>query len=225
MFPLLNDPVRAVRIEAARVLARIPQGDLDNDLRTLLNNGIEEYIASQQSSAERPEAQVNLGNLYAARGQTDEANSAYRIAMELDPAFIPAYVNLANLYRMNHEDTAGERVLRKAISIAPDNAAVHHALGLLLVRTGQTDEALQELERATRLDTANARYIYVYAIALGSSDKVKQAILVLQGAHNQHPQNTDILSALVAYHRDLGHRKAAVEYAEKLNRLLQNQSR
>ncbi|MCK5480067.1 MAG: hypothetical protein KAJ06_02940, partial [Gammaproteobacteria bacterium] len=68
VFRMLNDPVRAVRIEAARVLASIPAGELPAEQRTLLEKGLQEYVEAQQAMAERPEAQTNLGGLYAAQG-------------------------------------------------------------------------------------------------------------------------------------------------------------
>ena len=43
--------------------------------------------------------------------------------------------------------------------------------------------------------------------------------MVLEGAHNAHAANTDILSALVAFHRDAGNQKQAQLYAQKLQAL------
>jgi predicted Zn-dependent protease len=57
--------------------------------------------------------------------------------------------------------------------------------------------------------------LYLYAVALNSTGQPEQAILVLQGAHNQHPNNRDILGALAAFHRDRGNQAAARSYAEK----------
>jgi Flp pilus assembly protein TadD len=98
----------------------------------------------------------------------------------------------------------------------PGNADVHHALGLSLVRQKSTDEGVEDLRLATIGAPDNARYIYVYAVALNSTGQPKKAVLVLQGAHNRFPNNTDILNALVAFHRDMGNQKAAGFYAEKL---------
>ena len=88
-LPALNDPVRSVRIEAARILAAVPAGDLTAGQQSQLEQGIEEYLQAQQAMAERPEAQVNMGNLYAARGMGAKAVSAYQTATELDPAYAP----------------------------------------------------------------------------------------------------------------------------------------
>ena len=72
------------------------------------------------------------------------------------------------------------------------------------MRQKQTEKALDELQLAATPGPENAHYIYVYAVALNSAGKRQQATMILQGAHNQHPNNRDILGALVAFHRDLG---------------------
>lgn len=100
--------------------------------------------------------------------------------------------------------------------MSPGNAGVHHALGLSLVRQQRTDEGIEELRLASTSEPDNARYIYVYAVALNSTGKPEQAVMVLQGAHNQHPNSCDILSALVAFHRDMGNEAAARSYTDKL---------
>jgi len=219
LFPLLDDPVRTVRIEAARVLAPLPAGELEGVQKTVYKRAVEEYIQSQQSNAERPEAQVNLGNYHAAQGDYDKALEAYRNAIELEQSFLPAYVNLADLYRVRKDDKAAEAVLYQALAIAPDDASLHHVLGLVMIRKQQTDKAVEELRRAAELEPANERYVYVYAVALNSTGHKQAAIDAMQDAHKRFPNNTDILSALVAFHRDAGNAFAAETYYKKLQKL------
>jgi tetratricopeptide (TPR) repeat protein len=218
-FPTLNDPVRAVRIEAARRLAPVRADDLPAVQRTQLERGVTEYIDSQMAMAERPGAQVNLGNLYAARGEVSEAVALYWITTELNPAFVPAYVNYADLLRSTGEEAKAEQLLRVALKRIPTTGDIHHALGLSLVRQKRNHEALEALEQAAKLSPDNPRYVYVYAVALNSNGDADKAILVLQGAHNRFPFNTDILSALVAFHRDAGNPEAARTYTNKLRSL------
>ncbi|MCK5382441.1 MAG: tetratricopeptide repeat protein, partial [Gammaproteobacteria bacterium] len=218
-FPFLQDDVRAVRIEAARVLAAIPAGDLDDRQQALLQQGIQEYIDSQLANAERAEAQTNLGNLYAQRGTPQQAEQAYRTALQLNPAYIPAWVNLADFYRARQDEAAADKTLRDAIARLPDVADLHYALGLSLIRQQQAGAAVTELHQAATLNPDSARYIYVYAVALNSIGKPAEALLVLQGAHNRFPNNTDILGALVAFNRDQGKTEAANRYAKKLQTL------
>ncbi len=215
-LPLLEDPIRAVRIEAALALSDLRPEQLPAERGVLLEKATAEYVAAQQASAERPEAQVNLGILSAARGETAEARAAYETAIELGPWFIPAYVNLADLYRAERDELAAERVLRRALEAAPENATVHHALGLSLARQKHTAEAVNELRLAYLGAPGNARYSYVYGVALHSAGQPEQAVRVLHGAHERFPSNTDILNALVAFHQALGDQATARAYAERL---------
>ena len=57
---LLNDHVRAVRIETAQVLAGLPA----EGFSAALDRATGEYIAAQELDADRPEAHMNLGLLF-----------------------------------------------------------------------------------------------------------------------------------------------------------------
>ena len=140
--------------------------------------------------------------------------------MELNPAYIPAYVNLADLYRSKVMENKAVEVLRLALKIAPDNAVLHHALGLTLVRQQLIDMGIEELRIASRLNPDDVRYVYVYAVALNSTGKPKQAVVVLEDAHNMFPDNVEILSALVAFYRDMGDQAKAQVYIKKLALLI-----
>ncbi len=203
------------------MLAPVPVGQLQGDQLSIYNRAASEYVESQTANAERPEAQLNLGNYYAAKGEIEKASAAYTKAIELEDIFVPAYVNLADLFRAQQKDDEAEKILNKAIAVAPDNADVHFALALLLVRKQQSDKAVNSFQRAAELDISNARYAYVYAVALNSAGKTDQAIELMQDAHNRFPGNADILSALIAFHRDAGNNFAAQAYMKKLQKLNQ----
>jgi Flp pilus assembly protein TadD len=93
----------------------------------------------------------------AARSQTAEAESAYRDAIRIDPECAPAYVNLADLHRQLGRDGKGEKVWRQGIEKVPEDASLHHALGLLQVRRGMLDAATKNLGRASRLVPDDSR--------------------------------------------------------------------
>jgi len=218
-FPLLQDSVRMVRMEAARILAPVPVGDLPVEQRRLLAAAGEEYIAAQLANAERPEAQTSLGNFYAAQGERRSAIDAYQRSLQLAPYYLPAYINLADFYRRLGREADAQELLQKAVMLNPDNATAHHALGLSLVRLRRYRTAIDELELAASLAPDDAGFVYVYAIALNSMGQSKQAIVVLQKSLQRHPRNRDILSALVSFTRDSGDLKAAARYAEQLQAL------
>ena len=214
--PLLSDPVRAVRISAARLLAAVPAQSLTPEQRAAFESAAAEFIDAQMASAERPESHVTLGAFYADRSQPDAAEAAYRTALRLDPAFVPALVNLADLYRALQRDADGEPLLRQAVAVDAGNAVARHALGLLLLRKQLLSEAIPELRLAAQSAPENARYAYVYAIALHTAGQSPEALRVLRAAHETRPADVDVLIALATISRDTGDLPAAKDYAAQL---------
>jgi len=218
--PLLTDPIRAVRTEAARILADVPDEKLLPEQRPARESARNEYLASLQMDADWPAALANLGNFRLREGHTDEAITAYRRALTLDPHFAGAYVNLADALRAQGNDVDGEKTLRLGLAALPDSAALHHALGLLLVRDGDKATGSEELAKAANLEPASARYAYVNAVALQSAGKTAEALAALVDADRRHPYDLDILGALVSIHLDAGHPEAVLPYARKIAEVL-----
>ncbi len=212
----LRDPVRLVRLAAARALAGSPVGALTPERQADLERAIEELVASELVNAERPESHVNLANLYAQAGRPDDAEAALRTALRLDPRFVPALVNLADLARAQGRDDEGLVHLEEALRIAPENAEVLHALGLLRVRQGRGGEGVELLGRASALRLESTRFAYVYAVGLDSTGDRAGAIRVLEGAHGRTPADREVLLALVSYEQEGGDSDAALGYARKL---------
>jgi Flp pilus assembly protein TadD len=217
--PLLTDPIRSVRIEAARLLAGTQPALLQEGQKTALDRAIAELIASEMASAERPEDHVNLALLYVQMGRTSDAENELQTALRLEPSYVPAMVNLADLYRAQNRDDEGQHWLEKAITAAPNAAEPIHALGLLKVRQKQYQEALGLLAKAATLQPTNVRYSYVYAVALNSTGQSDQAIAVLQQAHQRRPADRQVLEALIAFERDKGNLPSAIAYAQQLVQL------
>jgi len=216
---LLGDPVRAVRIEAAEVMAGLSGDNLPAGVSAALRRATEEYVNAQELNADRPEAHMNLGLLYARENHFDQAEAELKTALSLDPNFAPGAVNLADLYRGVNRDEEGERVLRDAIKRSPADASLQHALGLLMVREKRGAEGLELLGAAARGDPGNARYVYVYAIALNDAGKTKGAIEALESSIKSHPYDRDSLAALVNFLQQTGNSSRALTYARRLDEL------
>jgi predicted CXXCH cytochrome family protein len=211
--PLLEDPIRGVRIEAARILADVPDSQIPSSRLGAFKSALTEYQDYLKLNADWPAENVNLGNLYMRQGNVEAAMKVYERSLALDPLFVGAYVNLADAYRQQGRDDEGEKQLRRGLSLLPDASDLHHALGLLLVRKTDQNEALKELSVAAKRAPENARYAYVYGIALNSAGKPREALAVLKAANARQPYDLDILSALISMQREAGDNKAALLYA------------
>ena len=216
---LLGDPVREVRMQAAAALAGETEARLSPADRATFAVALEEYVAAQRFNADRPEGRTNLGTLYARQGRFDAAVAQYRGALALDPTYIQAAVNLADLYRARGLEADAERTLRDALKRDPRAAPVHHALGLSLVRQKRSAEALKELAQASRLAPDTPRFAYVHAVALNDAGQKQQAIRALEAALVRHPNEREVLLALVLFLRDTGEDKRAAGYARRLAEL------
>jgi predicted CXXCH cytochrome family protein len=217
--PLLADSVEGVRIRAASLLAGAPVAQLNASDRQRFGRAAGEFIAAQRLNADRPEARSMLGTFFAQRGATAEAETEYKAALRLSPQYMPAAINLADLYRRQQREYDAEVILHAAIAVAPGDAGAHHSLGLTLVRLKRLNEALGELRRASELAPQQGRYTYVYAVALHSSGRSSQALALLKENLARHPGDRDTLLALVSFSRGAGDANAALEYAEQLTRI------
>ncbi len=196
VLPLLLDPIRSVRLEAAAALAALPPGSLGSIEAASLDAALAEYVASERFNADRPESLVNLGSVLGARGDLDGAQRAFEAAQRRDPGFLPAYVNLADVYRAAGEEQKAEQVLRAALLHAGASGSAHHALALSLIRQKRLAEALPLLEEAAAREPGNARFAYVYAVALREAGRREDAIAVLRKALREHPADEELAAAL-----------------------------
>jgi tetratricopeptide (TPR) repeat protein len=217
--PLLTDPVRAVRIEAARALAGAPERILSREQRASFDAALAEYVAVQMYNSDRPEGHMNLGNLAAARGDFDAAVAQYRQAIELDPLFVAAYVNLADLYRATGKEVDAQIALRQGLEADPRSAILHHTLGLALTRQKARPQSLEEFKTAVQLAPNDARFAYVYAVALNDAGKRDDALAVLKTAVKVNPYDQNLLTSLVYFTQQAGDVAAARDYLARLREI------
>lgn len=196
LHPALNDPLRVVRALAAGALAEIPPDRLPASEQADLLRATDEYLATQLFNADTPAAQVNLGNFHAARGDTAVAEQAYREALRLDTNWLPAYANLADLYRQTGRDDEGATVLQQGLARQPQAATLHHALGLLEVRRNNLPAALAALKRAVDLAPQEPRFSYVYAVALHSAGRAREARQVVEAGLKRAPEDPLLIALL-----------------------------
>jgi Flp pilus assembly protein TadD len=185
--------MRAVRVEAASLLADQPAEALAPEDRARLQTAWTEYEASQRLNADRPEGRANLAGFLLRRGNAKEAEEQYLAGLKLEPLAAPLSVNLAELYRAQGKESRAEQVLRGALALSPETASLRHALGLSLIRQKRYDEGIRELGRAVELEPDEPRYSYVYVVALQSQQRGEESKKVLGEALLRHPFDRGLL--------------------------------
>jgi predicted CXXCH cytochrome family protein len=148
---LLADPLRAVRIAAARGLADIDDGRLTPAQRADLHSGLAAFVAAQQAMADMPSAQLNLAALAVARRDPAGAERHYRRALGQDARLQAARLGLATLLAGSAREDDAERLLRDGLPLATQPGELHFALGLLAGQRKEWQKAAHELRAAAAL--------------------------------------------------------------------------
>ena len=222
LFPALLDPLRAIRLEAVNALADIPAQLWSSKRLRVRSHVLDESFSNYALQIDRPESIYNLGLLHHRLGNLKEAEKVYGKALAAAPHFIATYVNLVDLYRTQDRDEEGEQILRQGLEKNPENTALQHSLGLVLVRRQRRQEALAWFRRAAEASPEQSRYSYVYGIALQSMGMTERSFEVLEKAHHRHPENREILMVTVTTARQIGRLEMALGYAKKLLKLSPN---
>jgi predicted CXXCH cytochrome family protein len=221
--PLLEDPMRVVRMEAARILSAVPTEELKEEQRQAFDEALAEYKTGQRNLLDGPDGNLNLGNLYDNLGESDKAIERFKTAAEMDPELIPPRMNLAHLHnRLGRNDKAEQR-LREVLKHHPDYGEAHYSLGLLLAEDSQRiGEAVEHLGRAAELMPERPRVLYNYSLALQKIGRGRAAERALLRAHDLAPESADILNALAIYYYQRRQWDEAYTYAEKLAEVAPN---
>ncbi len=197
---LLDDPVKGVRIEAARSLTRIPADQLDKRLQKPFDLALKEFEEVALCSSDFAASRLNLGALATFQGKPDQAEQHFKKAVAIDRDFHTARTNLAVLYSRQGNNDLAEEQLRKALAVNPDLAEVHYSLGLLLSEQKQYQEAVQHLQKAAAGMENNARAYYNLGQMLAFLRRDKEAESALQQTIIIEPGNMNYLDAIARFY-------------------------
>ncbi len=200
MTPLLYDPVKAVRIQAALSLAAVPSGRLSVDQEKVFQSALLEYQRAMEYSADFPSGRYNLGIMYANLGKGDLAVENYRAAIRIDDQFYPAKNNLAILYNRMGKNDEAESLLREVVETHPEFYEMAYSLGLLLVEMNRPDEAVDYLARAAKGMPHYSRIYYNLGLLQQRLRRLPEAEVSLLKAMKIEPDNIDYLNALADHY-------------------------
>jgi tetratricopeptide (TPR) repeat protein len=214
--PLLFDPVRAVRMRAAVRLAGLPGELFKPYQKEALDAVVADYVKAMTYSLDFAFAGHNLGNLYTALGNAQNAERYYKTAIEIDDLFYPAKANLAVLYNAQGRNDEAERLLREILAAYPEEHDAAYSLGLLLAEMNRIDDALEYLERAARGMPNHPRAFYNLGLALQQQGRIAEAETALRRAHDIEPSSFDFLFALADHYVRRGEYRKALPLAERM---------
>ncbi len=214
--PLLYDPVKAVRMEAAQRLAGQPSSLLTPDEQQVFEIALNEFETSMEYSADFAFGRFNLGNVYTALNRPEDAIRNYQAAIRIDELSYPPKVNLAMLYYQRKENDKAEVLLREVTEAHPEVYDAAYSLGLLLGEMEQYDEAAVYLERAAKGLPERDRIHYNLGLILDYLKQDAKAEAALQRAVELAPDNLDYLYVLANYYMKRGQLEKAEGVARQM---------
>ncbi len=220
LIPLLNDPVKAVRMDAAIVLAGIPEENIPELNKPALKKALEEYREAMEYSSDFAASRHNLGNFYSSLGENDRAVTNYIEAIRIDDGFFPAKVNLAMMYNRMGENEKAKTVLKNVVEKNPEQSQINYSLGLLLAEMQEYDEAIIYLQKAAELMPDNSRAHYNLGQLLDFTGATELAGYHLKRSIDLEPENLEFLMALAEYylkHEEFEKAKNVVLRIKELN--------
>jgi tetratricopeptide (TPR) repeat protein len=163
-----------------------------------------------------------LGNLLSDEHfkRYDEAEAAYRKAIELNPSYATAYYNLGILLKTRERYDEAEAAYRKAIELNPSYATAYSNLGLLFhEKFKRYDEAEAAYRKAIELNPSYATAYNNLVIMLRLLNRIKDAMPLLEKMIEINPDDFNPYLVLASISKQLG-KHISPEYLDKARKFL-----
>ncbi len=157
----------------------------EKELRKALNKELTAYS--------RQELFTVLGNTYNELEQYDSSIFYHQKALEIDPDYVEAWVNLGIVYRLTSQFDLAEACYTKAQEIDPSDPELLVSLGALYVFKDNVDMAIKTLEEAIKLDPQLATAYSNYSLALAMNGEFERAEKELKRAVSLGYKNGPII--------------------------------
>lgn len=211
--PLLDDPVRSVRVAAAWALV---------DTLDLSSKAGRELVHMLDLNADQPTGRMQLSQFAHLRGDTPTAIKQIRKAIEWDPNSPPFHHDLAILLSTTGDVQGAITALEEAIRLDPNEAEYHYKLALALNEAGNTAKSTAALRKTVELAPSHARAWYNLGLALNGMNHPQEAVGALLKGEAADPSDPAIPYARATILARHGQRQAALEAATRALQLRQD---
>jgi tetratricopeptide (TPR) repeat protein len=165
-----------------------------------LGDSYERIRAARAANPGDAKLQILFGDMSLAARRSEDAESAFRKAIEIDPNGLAGYTKLAGLFVLNGRVPEAIDTYQRAIAQSPQSArsgSLHLMLASLLEAGGRLEEAMSHYEEAIELDSslAVAKNNLAYLMAERGQD-LERALQLAQEAKAELPDNPNAADTL-----------------------------
>jgi Flp pilus assembly protein TadD len=156
-----------------------------------------------------PRTMINMAATAVRTGQTDQAVTLLKRAVESEPANKDARLGLITLLaQQGHEHDALSKA-RDLLAQIPNDSDAHWAVSWVLDRMSQHDQAIDHVQRAVEITPQHPKALLLLAILLDRSGQVDQAIDVYRRTLMRDPDDRFTHKALARLYVKVGQQDAA----------------
>jgi tetratricopeptide (TPR) repeat protein len=128
-------------------------------------------------------------------GRGDESRKYLERAVEVDPTYSPAIMQLLDLYQRTNEFDRAAQVLDPLIKEDPSNLDLQKQQALFFLRAGQTEKARAAFKTLIQADPKDTRLQYHLAEALSDLEQYDEADKIYRKLLEQSPDDAELLAS------------------------------
>lgn len=224
------EEARGALREVVNLIDPVPLDFIRYRPQTLMLNGLahfglnerekaKEYLEAFQRAQGNTPASKLLAQIYLDEARTDRAIEVLEAYLKAQPADGQAMILLGSALMAKGHHARAVSYMKQALQTrdAPEFRTV---LGLSLMRSGQSNSAIPELEAALKMDPGQPQAATALIGLYLRTGQVKRASALVEGLVKKYPKNADYFNLLGIVRRqsgDLAGARASFEQATKLD--------
>lgn len=185
---ILEQDPGAQRAGILLVLTHIRNRDYDR--------AIEAATALKEQMPENPLPYNFLGTIYMGQGELETARDAFAQAIEVQPKFFPAKLNLAEIERSLGNAAEAEAVLREIVEESPGHLQASLRLSRLAFSNGDSEAGVEWLQKASETNPKAPQPLLRLVNYHLQRQEGEQALVLARQLIEAAPKNVDALDAL-----------------------------
>jgi tetratricopeptide (TPR) repeat protein len=123
-----------------------------------MNNGgqaAQNYRLSQDLMPQSTRARLKLGQLYTRIKIYSDALDYYQEAVNIDPSFAPAYLEMGFLYAKTNNEEESKKYFRKYLDLSKSNIAAKRNYANMLIQAEEYPEAIEQINQILAMDSVS----------------------------------------------------------------------
>jgi tetratricopeptide (TPR) repeat protein len=142
-------------------------------------DALDSYTHASQLDASNAEAVLGRAGVYFVSGQIDQAIATYKTAMAQFPNDPRFYVACAEMYLASPDaaklQSDAQRLLERAVQLAPESAEAHHQLGQIALQQGRLKDAESELSLSLKSEPDRSKTHFALSVVYRRLGRIDEA--------------------------------------------------